>query len=209
MNKSFLTIILLALVACSNPKKTTEKLPIYGNTTFTDTDTVYHTIQDFMLLDQDSALVTNETLSNKVYVADFFFTSCPTICPTMKTQMLRVYNNFETEDNLLILSHTIDPTHDTIPLLNDYAQRLGVSSKRWKFLWGTKDEIYDLAERSYLSIADEDSDAPGGYIHSGAFLLIDKQRRVRGVYDGTMPEQVDILMIDIEKLIAEYNPIKN
>ncbi len=200
-------LILLPLIiwACSQTK-TSNELPIYGNTIYEDNDTIYHTIQKFELMDQDSLVITNESMASKIYVADFFFTSCPTICPTMKAQMLRVYQNFEGNEEVSILSHTIDPVYDTIPLLNDYANRLGVNSDQWKFLWGDQDTIYDLAETSYMSIADEDSGAPGGFVHSGAFLLVDKKGRIRGVYDGTQADQVDILMKDMEKLLKEYAP---
>lgn len=199
-------MVVFVLIAC-NQQTTSEKLPILGNKIFEENDTIYHTIQDFQLVDQDSSIVTNETYSDKVYVADFFFTSCPTICPQMKAQMLRVYEKFEANDQVGILSHTIDPTYDTVALLKDYSERLGVSSDKWKFVTGDQDYIYDLAEKSYMSIADEDADAPGGYIHSGAFLLVDKERRIRGVYDGTVPEQVDVMINDIEKLLKEYNEV--
>jgi len=207
MKNLFLLIVTLILVACQQ-QADSGGLPILGNTIYEENDTIYHTIQDFELIDQDSSMVTNETFADQVYVADFFFTSCPTICPKMKAQMLRVYEKFENNPEVAILSHTIDPTYDTVALLKDYAERLGVSSDKWKFLTGNQDYIYDLAEESYMSLADEDSDAPGGYIHSGAFLLVDKQRRIRGVYDGTEPEQVDVLMNDIEKLLKEYSDEK-
>jgi len=200
--------ILLVVFACSQQTKE-NALPVLGNTIYEENDTIYHTIQPFELLDQDSTIVTNESLSDNIYVADFFFTSCPTICPKMKAQMLRVYEQFEGNDEVLILSHTIDPAYDTIPLLKDYAERLGVKSSQWKFLWGEQDVIYDLAEGSYLSIADEDEGAPGGFIHSGAFLLVDKEGRVRGMYDGTEENQVDVLMKDMEKLLKEYRQDDN
>lgn len=196
--------ILILLWACGNSLEQ-NSLPILGNTIYEANDTIYHVIQDFQLLDQDSSIVTNASMADKVYVADFFFTSCPTICPKMKAQMLRVYDQFKGNEQVGILSHTIDPAYDTVPLLKDYAARLGVESNQWKFLWGDQDTIYELAEKSYMSIADEDGEAPGGFIHSGAFLLVDKQRRIRGIYDGTMPEQVDILMKDINKLLKEYD----
>ncbi len=199
-------ILLPLLVWACTQNETANKLPIYGNTIYEGNDTIYHTIQTFELMDQDSSLVTNKSMADKIYVADFFFTSCPTICPTMKAQMLRVYEKFQGNNEVGILSHTIDPVYDTIPLLNDFAERLGVNSNQWKFLWGDQDTIYDLAESSYMSIADEDSSAPGGFVHSGAFLLVDKKGRIRGVYDGTQPDQVDILMKDIDKLLEEYAP---
>ncbi|MEQ9467780.1 MAG: SCO family protein [Ekhidna sp.] len=202
MKKILLPLIIL--IACDQ-QSSSEKLPYLGNTIFEENDTIYHTIQNFQLVDQDSSIVTNETFAGQVYVADFFFTSCPTICPKMKAQMLRVYNKFKDNPEVAILSHTIDPTYDTVALLKDYSERLGVSSDKWKFVTGDQDYIYDLAEKSYMSIADEDEDAPGGYIHSGAFLLVDKERRIRGVYDGTVPEQVDVMMNDIERLLKEYS----
>ncbi|MEQ6166885.1 SCO family protein [Ekhidna sp. MALMAid0563] len=202
-----LLIPFIVLMACQQ-QASSDKLPYMGNTIYEENDTIYHTIQDFRLADQDSSIVTNETFGDKVYVADFFFTSCPTICPKMKAQMLRVYEKFEDNPEVGILSHTIDPEYDTVALLKDYAERLGVKSDKWKFVTGDQDYIYDLAEGSYMSIADEDADAPGGYIHSGAFLLVDKERHVRGVYDGTVPEQVDVMMNDIEKLLKEYTDEK-
>ena len=202
-----LLILFVVLMACQQ-QASSDKLPYMGNTIYEENDTIYHTIQDFRLVDQDSGIVTNETFADKVYVADFFFTSCPTICPKMKAQMLRVYEKFEDNPEVGILSHTIDPEYDTVALLKDYAERLGVKSDKWKFVTGDQDDIYDLAEGSYMSIADEDADAPGGYIHSGAFLLVDKERHVRGVYDGTVPEQVDVMMNDIEKLLKEYTDEK-
>lgn len=207
MIKKLLPVFIL-LIACES-QNSPQQLPILGNTIYEENDTIYHTIQDFQLLDQDSSIITNATISDKIYVADFFFTSCPTICPKMKAQMLRVYEKFEGNNEVMILSHTIDPTYDTIPLLNDYASRLGVSSNQWKFLWGDQEYIYDLAEKSYMSLADQDADAPGGFVHSGAFLLVDKDRRVRGFYDGTVPEQVDVLMNDIELLLKEYEKDNN
>ena len=200
MKKFLLPFIIL--VGCS--QKESEKLPFLGNTIYNESDTIYHTIQDFQLVDQDSMIVTNNTFSDKVYVADFFFTSCPTICPIMKGQMLRVHERFRENDQVGILSHTIDPSYDTVALLKDYAERLSVDTKQWKFVTGDEDYIYDLAEKSYIAIANADPDAPGGYVHSGAFLLVDKSRRIRGFYDGTVEEQVDILMNDIDKLLKEY-----
>lgn len=201
--KKLVPILLLVLVGACAPNASEDRLPFLGNTIYEENDTIYHTIQDFQLVDQDSSIVTNETFANQVYVADFFFTSCPTICPKMKAQMLRVYERFEENAEVAILSHTIDPSYDTVALLSDYANRLGVTSNKWKFVTGDQDYIYDLAEQSYVSVVDEDEGAPGGFVHSGAFLLIDKQRRIRGFYDGTVSEQVDVLMSDIEKLLKE------
>ena len=196
--------------ACSSPIE--KKLPVFGERDIVIheidgkkvVDTLYHSISDFSFVDQDSALVTQETFKNKIYVTDFFFTSCRTICPIMKTQMLRVYDTLKNNPDVLILSHTIDPEFDTVALLHDFAQRLGVSSDKWHFVTGVKDSIYNLAQRSYFATAMEDKSEPDGFIHSGAFLLIDKERRIRGKYDGTNENQVNQLIADIAILQKEY-----
>lgn len=167
-------------------------------------DTIYHTIPDFAFVNQDGALVTNKTFHDKIYVADFFFTSCPTICPIMKTQMLRVYEKFKDNDDILLLSHSIDPVYDSVPVLKVFSDRLGVDSRKWHFVTGDKDEIYEIGEKSYMVTAQEDADEPGGYLHSGAFILVDKERRIRGFYDGTKELEVDRLIRDIPTLLKEY-----
>jgi protein SCO1/2 len=190
----------LLLVACRTKK---HELPIFGERQVNGTDTVYHKIAPFKFLDQDSALVTNETYKGKIYVADFFFTSCRTICPIMKTQMVRLYELTKDMDDVMLLSHTIDPEYDTVALLRDFAKRLGVESKRWHFVTGAKDSIYKIAQTSYFATALEDKTEPDGFIHSGAFLLIDKKGRIRGKYDGTKEEDVNRLVGDIKILRLE------
>jgi protein SCO1 len=195
-------VVLVMITACVRKE---EKLAIYGRKEITDKgDTIYHHIADYKFVDQDSNFVTPDTFKDKIYVADFFFTSCPTICPIMKTQMLRVYEKYKDNPNVLILSHSIDPKHDTVALLHDFAERLGVTSDKWHFVTGNKDEIYKIGQTSYMVTAMEDGTEPGGYIHSGAFILVDKDRQVRGLYDGTLADQVDRLMKDMDKLLAEY-----
>jgi protein SCO1/2 len=188
------------IISCA-PKN--EKLPIFGESQFNGKDTIYHTIAPFQFVDQDSATITNATFNGKIYVADFFFTSCRTICPIMKTQMLRVYEATKDMDDVLILSHTIDPEYDTVALLHDFAARLDVDSKRWHFVTGVKDSIFRIAQTSYFATALEDKTEPDGYIHSGAFLLIDKKGRIRGKYDGTKEEDVNRLIADIKRLRQE------
>jgi protein SCO1 len=191
----------LLLAACIEQKEQT--LPIFGEKEITSTDTTYHTIGNFTLVNQDSAIITNETVEGKIYVADFFFTSCRTICPIMKTQMMRVYETVQDDPEVIIVSHTIDPEYDTVGLLHDYADRLGVKSNKWHFLTGNKDSIYYLAQTSYFVTAMEDEAEADGFIHSGAFLLIDKRGRIRGKYDGTKAEEVDKLLADISILKKE------
>ena len=190
----------LLLVNCQ-PK---DSLPILGRRTVEQGDTVYHTIGDYRLVNQEGREVTPATFDNKIYVADFFFTSCPTICPTMKTQMLRVYDKFYDQPELAILSHSIDPKHDSVAVLKEYAQRLGIDDdQKWHFVTGDQAEIYRLGQSDYMVTAGEDQNAPGGYMHSGALLLIDREKRIRGVDDGTVEEDVDKLMEDIELLLRE------
>ena len=206
MKKSWIILSLCSaifLASCGTGAEE-ESLPFLGRSVIENGDTTYHTVAPFWFVDQDSNFVSNETYEGQIYVADFFFTSCPTICPVMKTQMLRVYEAYETDPEVGILSHSIDPTHDTVAVLKEFADRLGVKSSKWHFVTGDKDEIFEIGQKSYMVTAAEDSSEPGGYIHSGAFILVDKDRRIRGLYDGTKPEQVDRLMKDIEKLKKEY-----
>ncbi len=210
--KSSLSLAVIIILTISGCQKKDAKLPILGRKEIIPKtedgsltyDTVYHTIPDFSFIDQDSTIITNSTFGDKIYVADFFFTTCPTICPIMKTQMLRVYNKFIDEDQLLILSHTIDPTYDDVDVLREFSERLGVISSKWHFVTGDKEAIYEVGQNSYMVTAMEDENEPGGYIHSGAFILIDKNRRIRGMYDGTDATQVDRLSNDIQKLLLEY-----
>lgn len=202
--------LLVGLWACTEVKNAYE-LPVLGQPKIEERqvngetvyDTIPHTVGYFAFVNQDSALVTNETFQNQVYVADFFFTSCPTICPVMKQQMLRVYEAYADNPQVAILSHSIDPEYDTVGLLREYAAKLGVSAPKWHFVTGDKETIYELAERSYMVVANKDETAPGGFIHSGAFLLVDQKGQIRGVYDGTVPEQVDVLINDIKRLTSK------
>ena len=192
-------LIILSFLACQREKA---PLPILGNTEVQNGDTIYHTIPDFSFVNQDSQQVTNETFAGKAYVVDFFFISCPTICPVVKKQMLRIYERFEDEDRLMFLSHTIDPKRDTVERLKTYAQNLGVSSEKWHFVTGDKDSLYAIAD-DYFSIAIEDPDAPGGFNHSGRLILVDRNRRVRSFCNGTDPEDVNEFMEDIELLLEK------
>jgi protein SCO1/2 len=197
-----LLIISVLFAACNQPIE--KPLPIYGEREVINGDTLFHTIAPFQFVNQDSAIVNNNTFKGKIYISDFFFTSCRTICPIMKTQMLRVYDSLKNDADVLILSHTIDPEYDTVALLHDFAERLGVSSNKWHFVTGVQDSIYKIAQTSYFATAMEDSSEPDGFIHSGAFLLIDKQQRIRGNYDGTVEESVNKLIRDVRKLQREY-----
>lgn len=184
-----LLILLLAVQGCNQANK--EPLPVIATVEVPYTFT-----------NQDNRPVTQKMLSGKIYVADFFFTSCPTICPIMKSQMLRVYEKYKDDEQVVLLSHSIDPEHDTVEVLNEYGARLGIDPDRWHLVTGPKEEIYDTAYR-YKLAAMEDENAPGGFIHSGSFTLVDRQGRIRGYYQGTEEEAVDRLIGDIARLINE------
>jgi protein SCO1/2 len=194
------TLLALIVFSCQQESKV-QPLPYLGQHEINGQDTVYHTIPDFAFIDQDSNLVTNATFEGKIYLADFFFISCPTICPKVKKQMLRIFDKYKGNDELMLLSHTIDPKRDTVGRLKSYAQNLGVDNGQWRFVTGEMDEIYGIAD-DYMSIAKEDPNAPGGFDHSGWILLIDKTGHIRSFADGTDPEKVDRLLTDIEWLLA-------
>jgi protein SCO1/2 len=202
-NLVYSVMLVAAIGALSSCGPKEEKLPIFGNREFNGKDTTYHKIAPFSFVDQDSTIITNETFKGKVYVADFFFTTCRTICPIMKTQMKRVYESTAAYPDFLIVSHTIDPEYDTVELLNNYAKMLGASSNRWHFVTGVKDSIYKIAQTSYFVTAAEEKSEPDGFIHSGAFLLVDRKQRIRGKYDGTKEADVNRLVADIAKLRDE------
>jgi len=195
-----LCFTIISIISCESSSR---KLPILGEREFINGDSVYHTIPDFSFVNQDNQTITNKNYEGKIYVADFFFTTCPTICPIMKKQMLRVYEKFKENPKVGILSHSIDPRHDSVQVLKEYAARLGVKSKMWNFVTGEKTKIYEIGEKSYYVTAGEDSTAAGGIIHSGAFILVDTKRRVRGVYDGTKETDVTKLLKDIDLLLNE------
>ncbi|WP_019948867.1 SCO family protein [Hymenobacter aerophilus] len=196
-----------SLGSCSAPAdKPAERLSIYGikhSEPTSPADTLPDPIPAFRLTDQDRQVITNQTFAGKIYVTDFFFATCPSICPKMQSELLRVYKAFEDNPKVLFLSHTIDPAHDSIPVLRDYAERLGIqNASRWHFATAGRDSIFALA-KAYMTGAEADASVPGGYAHSGTFALIDSQRRVRGLYDGMVPEQVDQLIKDIPVLLKE------
>lgn len=195
-----LSVLILFTLSCQQESQD-QPLPYLGQHEIDGQDTVYHTIPDFTFIDQDSNLVTNATFEDKIYLADFFFISCPTICPKVKKQMLRIFDQYKGSEELMLLSHTIDPKRDTVGRLKSYARNLGVDNGQWRFVTGEMDEIYEIAD-DYMSIAKEDPNAPGGFDHSGWILLIDKTGHIRSYADGTDPEKVDRLLKDIEWLLA-------
>ncbi len=193
-------IILLStlFIACNQHKE----LPLLGKK-IVEGETVLHTIPDFSFYNQDSILIDNNSLKDNIYIADFFFTSCPTICPIVSQNMLSIQEVYKNEDLLKLVSYTIDPKRDTPKRLKNYAFNLGADTKQWHFLTGPADTIYELADAYWVS-AYEDKSAPGGFDHSGKILLVDKDRHIRSFCDGTKKESVNRFIKDIQTLIDEY-----
>lgn len=178
-------------------------LPVYGpKTVKAEGDTTYHTIGNFSFRNQYGETITQKTTEGKIYVADFFFTTCQNICPAMSSQLIRVQEATRDDKDFLIISHTVNPEHDTVEVLMNYAGKYRALKDKWHLLTGSKKEINELAEKSYFVTATDDG-SPEGFVHSEKFLLVDKQRRLRGVYDGTDSLQVDLLIQDIQKLRKE------
>ena len=193
----------LAIWSCGDSNR---KLPYIGQHDVNEKgDSVYHAIPDFKFVNQDGDTLTQDAFKGKIYIGDFFFTSCPTICPVMKTQMLRIYEKFKDNPELGILSHTIDPRHDSVAVLKAYREKLGINTNQWQFVTGEQEKIYEIAQKSYMVSAMEDKEAvdEGGFVHIGAFVLVDKNRNIRGVYDGTKEKEVNRLIKDIELLLQK------
>ena len=200
--KSFVVIALTLLVACNNngPKLL---LPVYGEKKVVNRDTVYHKVSEFELTNQFGEKVTQQTVRNKIYIANFFFATCQSICPVMSTNLTDVQKSIEKDDSLLILSHTVNPMHDTVEVLKNYGITYGAIKNKWHLLTGSKKVIYDLAKSSYLVNALEDDGSAEGFLHSEMFLLIDTQGRLRGIYDGTDKAEVLKMLNDIKILKSE------
>ena len=163
-----------------------------------------HRAGDFNLLDQDGKEVSQHHFKGKIYVTDFFFATCPTICPKMATQMTRVYEEFKLNEHILLLSHTVMPEKDSVPVLKAYAEDLGVDATKWKFVTGDKKQIYSLARKTYFAAVTEGDGGVDDFIHTENFVLVDKEKRLRGFYDGTSEKDVDRLIEDIYTLLSEY-----
>jgi protein SCO1/2 len=204
--RQFIALFLVSTVlfACDQkPKSNGMLLPVFGEKKASGMDTTYHTIRPFFFKNQYNEPVTESTTKNKIYVADFFFATCQSICPEMSTQLVQVQEAFKNDSSVLILSHTVNPMHDTVEVLNGYAQSYGAIKGKWHFLTGNKKDIYALAKDSYLVNALEDDGTPEGFLHSELFMLIDTYGRIRGTYDGTDPVAVRKLIADIKLLKKE------
>ena len=206
-----LTISLAAIFMFYNVLTPEKKLPIYqpNMVKFQLVDSTiqhikrFHKIDDFSLINQNNEVVSNETYDGKIYVADFFFTTCPGICPIMKENMITLQNEFINDDNVLLLSHTVTPEIDSVSVLKKYSQEKGVIDSKWNMVTGDKKQIYNLARKSYLVAEDIESPIQYDMIHTENFVLVDSKRRIRGFYDGTDNDAMDNLISDIKILKKE------
>ncbi|MHA7942312.1 SCO family protein [Formosa sp. 3Alg 14/1] len=164
----------------------------------------YHKIADFSLTNQNGKTITQDDYKDKIYVADFFFTTCQTICPIMTDHMVQIQNQILNDDEVMLLSHTVTPQIDTIAQLKRYALKKGVNDAKWNLVTGDKKQIYELARKSYLAVKTVGDGDEYDMIHTENFMLIDKKKQIRGFYDGTDPEAITQLLKDIETLKREY-----
>lgn len=198
----------IVLIFLSKADHKFEILPYYGEKELVWAaeadvpDTLFHRVPDFSLTTQDGEQVTFDDFEGKIIVADFFFTTCPTICPIMTKQMTRLQWLLEdpSYDDVHFLSHTVDPDRDSPEVLKAYAKEQGADLSKWTFLTGDQEYIHELGFEGYLLSTMEDEMAPGGFLHSSMFVLLDRDRHIRGFYDGTSTKEVDDLVTDIKML---------
>ena len=192
--------------------KPEKKLPVYNpvdvNPRLVDQSLLHinsnHKIGDFSLINQNGKVITQEDYKDKIYVSDFFFTTCPTICPIMTHNMAKIQKEFGEDDSVMLLSHSVTPEIDSVSVLRDYADEKGVIDAKWNVTTGDKKHIYELARKSYFAVVDEGDGGVQDFIHTENFILVDKKRQIRGYYDGTQDEEMDRLIGDIKTLQKEY-----
>lgn len=207
MGRFFLPLIVLWAALVQFSCKQNSELPYLGQSAVRDGVTVHHTVGKFSHYNQDSILIDNKSLEGQVLVADFFFTSCPSICPKVIKEMMKIHEAFKGEPMVTMLSFTIDPKRDNVARLKLYADNLGIDQTRWHFLTGDKDSTFTLANTFFVA-ALEDKDAPGGFDHSGKIILVDREGHVRSFSEGTDPETTPRLIADIRKLVDAYKQNK-
>ncbi|HEY8399967.1 MAG TPA: SCO family protein [Cytophagaceae bacterium] len=204
-----LIVPVLVILFLNGFGKNFHKLPVYFAIDSTKVEGGYvvteaHTIPDFQFYSQNNQIISNKDLNGYIYVTDFFFTRCPGICPKMSNQMVRIQEEFMNDDDVKIVSFTVDPLYDSVPVLQQYAADYKARPDKWYFLTGAKDSIYTLAQKGFFITAMEDRDRPLEFIHSEKFVLVDKKGWIRGYYDGTDPKDVDRLITEIKVLQKIY-----
>ncbi|MFS4493016.1 SCO family protein [Maribacter sp. 2308TA10-17] len=201
-------VIIYLFYNALQPKKT---LPIYQpsmvNPELVDSTLQkkrkYHTIADFSLTNQNGKNISQADYQDKIYIADFFFTTCPTICPIMTKNMVDIQNRLQ-DDEILLLSHSVTPQIDSVAQLKKYALEKGVDDSKWNLVTGDKKQIYELARKSYLAVKTDGDGGPFDMIHTENFILVDKEKRIRGFYDGTNIHEIEKLLVDLEILQNSY-----
>jgi len=188
-----------------------KKLPVYNpadvNPKLVDYSVKHirsnHKIADFKLINQNGDTITQKTYANKIYVADFFFTRCQTICPIMSTNMVDLQEFYKNDTTVMLLSHSVTPVIDSVSVLRAYADKMNVLDSKWNLVTGDKRHIYELARKSYFAVLDEGDGGDQDFIHTEQFVLIDKKRQIRGFYDGTSKEEIRRIIDDIDILKKE------
>ncbi len=212
---AFFALSAVILYLFYNALKPKVILPIYQpsmvNTELVDSTVQfirkYHTIPNFSLVNQLGDTISQDTFKDKIYIADFFFTTCLTICPIMTGNMGAIQEAIKDQEDVLLLSHSVTPERDSVSVLYQYGIEKGVNPKKWHLVTGPKKDIYDLARKSYLVAKDEGGSGPFDLVHTENFVLIDKQKRIRGYYDGTDPAAIETLLEDLKVLQATYAEI--
>ena len=208
---AFAILSLIIILIFYNILNVDKPLPIYQpaqvNSELVDSTLLdkrkYHIIADFSLTNQNGEIVTQNNYTNKIYVADFFFTTCQTICPIMTNHMAQIQKEIMDDPVVMLLSHSVTPEIDTVVLLKRYALEKGVNDTKWNLVTGDKKQIYELARKSYLAVKDFGDGGAFDMIHTENFMLIDKKRQIRGFYDGTNPDDINRLLKDIKILKEE------
>ena len=203
------SVIIVLMYQALKPEK---RLPVYQpsmvNPELVDSTLVYvkkyHSIADFKLINQNGDTISQADYADKIYIADFFFTTCPTICPVMTANMADIQQIIKDDDEVMLLSHSVTPEIDSVPQLKKYALEKGVIDAKWNLVTGDKKQIYELARKSYLAVLTDGDGGPYDMIHTENFILVDKERRIRGFYDGTSSDEVAQLLEDLKVLKSSY-----
>lgn len=160
-----------------------------------------HTISDFNLINQNGAIITQNDYENKIFVTDFFFTRCPSICPVMTNNMEKLQNEFLKDERVKLLSISVTPEMDSIPILKSYAKKNGAITTKWNITTGYKKHIYELARKSFFAVNDIGDGGLQDFIHTPNFVLVDTKKRIRGIYDGTQDDEIQRLIQDIKRIL--------
>lgn len=184
-------------------EKKFNRLPVYGITKNKDGKKIEHVIPAFSFINQDSEIVSTESWNDKIIVADYFFTHCPTICPKMTNNLKKVQEKYYDDKEIEIFSFTVDPGRDNPARLKAFAERFGINNSKWTLLTGDKKELYKMARNGFMIAATDGDGGPDDFIHSEKLVLVDKHRRIRGYYSGTNSLDVELLLNDIKKLKHE------